>query len=98
MTKKRLLLLAAGLLVVVLGAAYLADGRLLKTQVAPGGAGTAKDWHSIGTPGLRNAMVGPTEFCASPTPTAYLGLNNADAGQVLGESRPAPSVEPTVLH
>lgn len=98
MAKEKLLLLAVGLLVIVLGAAYLADGRLLKTQVAPGGGGaTAKDWHSISAPGLRSAMVGPTEFCPSPTPTAYLGLNNAGVGQVLGEERPAPSVEPTAL-
>lgn len=98
MSKEKLLLLVVGLLVAVLGVVYLADGRLLKTQVAPGGSGvTVKDWHSIGIPGLGSAMVGPTEFCPSSTPTAYLGLNNAGVGQVLGELRPAPSVAPTAL-
>jgi len=92
--------------VLIVGVVSLLDGKLLKTQVAPGGGASAvkgwvKDWESIGTLDLGSAMVGPTEFCPSPTPTskpsAYLGLNNTDVGKVLGDLRPPPGVSPSPL-
>lgn len=93
---------------VIVGAVYLVDGRLLKTQVAPGeDTATVKDWESIGVPGLGVGMVGPTELCPSPTsasspkpsgsPFAYLEAGGETrGGRVLG-LRPPPSVSATPL-
>lgn len=82
--------------VLVVGAAYLVDGRLLKTQVAPGGdTSTVKDWESVDAPGLDNELVGPIRFCHTPSPTSSpVSSPLAYAGRVLGELWPSPSVTP----
>ncbi|MFH1353900.1 MAG: hypothetical protein ABIH36_01305 [bacterium] len=93
------LLIFAGVLVV--GALYLVDGKLLKTQVAPGeDTSTAKDWESIGAPGLGAGMVGTTRVCPSPTPSSSplsspAELSDAGVGKVAGwEGTPSVSTTP----